>query len=133
MQDPDMKVRTTYPGYLSRVRNYYEALFDQLGPLLYENGGPIVMVQVENEYGGYGDLVDKNYLPWLRDLTIEVGVNELLFTSDGYWDMPKYEIPDSGLALDGVLWTVNFKDHATKSLDRLLKLQPDMPVMVMEW
>ena len=35
---------------------------------MYENGGPIVMVQVENEYAGYGNLVDPDYLPWLRDL-----------------------------------------------------------------
>jgi len=133
LQDEEMKVRTTYPGYQSAVRNYYEALFDQVGPLLYENGGPIVMVQVENEYAGYGSEVDAEYLPWLRDLTIEMGVNELLFTSDGFWDLPKYNIPNSGVALDGALWTVNFKDGAKNKLDRLFNLQPDMPVMVMEW
>ena len=52
------------------------------------------MVQVENEYAGYGSEVDPEYLPWLRDLTIEMGVNELLFTCDGFWDLPKYQIPD---------------------------------------
>lgn len=133
LQDEEMKVRTTYPGYQRAVRNYYEALFEQVGPLLYENGGPVVMVQVENEYAGYGSEVDPEYLPWLRDLTIEMGVNELLFTCDGFWDLPKYQIPDSGVALDDVLWTVNFKDGASNKLDRLFNMQPDKPVMVMEW
>merc|ERR1719234_311603 len=133
LHDEEMNVRTTYPGYQYAVRNYYEALFEQVGPLMSENGGPIVMVQVENEYAGYGQDVDPDYLPWLRDLTIEMGCNELLFTSDGFWDLPKYNVPGSGVALEGALWTVNFKDGASNKLDRLFNLQPDMPVMVMEW
>ena len=85
---------------------------------MYSEGGPIVMVQVENEYAGYADYVgedsshDPLYLEWLRDLIIDVGVDELLFTCDGGWDLPKYLNPELGLALDGVLWTVNFKDKA---------------------
>ena len=35
--------------------------------------------------------------------------------------------------MEGALWTVNFKDGAKNKLDRLFNLQPDMPVMVMEW
>ena len=53
-----MEVRTTYPGYLTAVRRFYEALFDEVKDLMYENGGPIVMVQIENEYAGYGQAVD---------------------------------------------------------------------------
>jgi len=133
LHDPNMEVRTTYPGYLTAVRRFYEALFDEVKDLMYEKGGPIVMVQIENEYAGYGQAVDPQYLPWLRDLTIEMGVNELLFTCDGAWDLPKYNNPENGVALDGVLWTVNFKNDAIRNLGRLRALQPGMPVMVMEW
>ena len=62
-----------------------------------------------------------------------MGVNELLFTCDGAWDLPKYNNPENGVALEGVLWTVNFKNDAIRNLGRLRQLQPGMPVMVMEW
>ena len=106
---------------------------------MYEHGGPIVMVQIENEYGGYADYAgeenkaDPEYLPWLRDLTKAVGVNELLFTCDAAWDLPKYFMPELGIGLEGVLWTGNFKNEANRWLTILAELQPDMPVMVMEW
>ena len=58
LHDPNMEVRTTYPGYLTAVRRFYEALFAEVKDLMYEKGGPIVMVQVENEYAGYGQAVD---------------------------------------------------------------------------
>ena len=58
LHDPKMEVRTTYPGYLTAVRRFYEALFDEVKDLMYEKGGPIVMVQIENEYAGYGQAVD---------------------------------------------------------------------------
>ena len=58
LHDPNMEVRTTYPGYLTAVRRFYEALFDEVKDLMYEKGGPIVMVQIENEYAGYGQAVD---------------------------------------------------------------------------
>jgi hypothetical protein len=58
-------------------------------------------------------------LVWLRDVIIENGVNELLFTCDGGWDLYKYSLPGYGAALEGVLWTVNFKNTAGVWLNAL--------------
>ena len=74
-----------YDGYLTAVRRFYEALFDEVKDLMYEKGGPIVMVQIENEYAGYGQAVDPQVnrfpiisslygstLPFLKTITYSV-------------------------------------------------------------
>ena len=75
----------------------------------------------------------KEYLGFLRDTIRSNGCDELVFTSDGGWDLYKYQIPEYGAGLEGALWTVNFKDGASQWLPFLLNIQPDMPTMVMEW
>lgn len=69
---------------------------------LYGNGGPIIMVQVENEYGSF-DACDHNYLNWLRDETAKyVNNNALLFTTD---------IPNERITcgkIEGVFATTDF-------------------------
>ena len=87
--DPEMKLRTKDPRFLAEVDKWFTVLFEKLRPFSYvENGGPIVMVQVENEYGSYGVDVgdcDVEYLAFLRDKTWEgMGKETFLFTTDGY-------------------------------------------------
>lgn len=54
-------------------------LLDVLKPLLYKNGGPVIMLQIENEYGSYSN--DHKYMRWLRDLVWEkLGHDVVLFT-----------------------------------------------------
>ena len=66
--------------FLSKVRRYYHALFDHIGQnRLATHGGNVVMVQIENEYGSYGD--DKDYLRAVVDIYKECGVDCTLFTS----------------------------------------------------
>ena len=48
LADPDMGLRCNDPKFLAKVRRYYEALLDQVRPLLSTNGGPVIMMQVEN-------------------------------------------------------------------------------------
>ena len=79
-----MPIRCNDPVYLSKVRRYYEALFDQIGPLLSTKGGPIQMVQIENEYGSYGN--DHDYMQAVADIYRDLGVDCCLFTSDGACD-----------------------------------------------
>ncbi len=78
---PDMEIRCNDPVFIEKVRRYYTALFDQLRPHLCTKGGGIIMVQIENEYGSYGD--DKDYLRAVVDIYRECGVDCQLFTSDG--------------------------------------------------
>lgn len=76
-------LRTSDSAYLSRVDGWMEVLLPMVAPLLYENGGPIISVQVENEYGSYY-ACDKEYLEHLVSVFRQhLGSNVVLFTTDG--------------------------------------------------
>ncbi|UQZ82142.1 Beta-galactosidase precursor [Paenibacillus konkukensis] len=122
----DMRLRCSDPLYLSKVDAYYDALIPQLKPLLCTNGGPIIAVQIENEYGSYGN--DHGYLDYLRRGLIDRGVDVLLFTSDGPTDQML-----QGGTLDGVLATVNFGSKAAESFAKFRQYRPDEPLMCMEY
>ncbi|XP_068220921.1 beta-galactosidase-like [Palaemon carinicauda] len=83
-KNKNMQLRTSDPTYLEEVDHWFSnILLPLLKPLLYENGGPIIMVQVENEYGGY-PACDHNYTEHLRDVFRKaLGDSILLFTTDG--------------------------------------------------
>ena len=94
----EIRLRCSDPLYLSKVDHYYDELIPRLVPLLSTHGGPILAVQVENEYGSYGN--DHAYLEYLRAGMVRRGVDVLLFTSDG---------PTDEMLLGGTLGDV----HAT--------------------
>lgn len=78
---PDIKVRCMDERYMQAVTRYVGALSKQVKPLLCTNGGPIIMTQVENEYGSYAN--DKTYLEALRKLWLQNGINVPFYTADG--------------------------------------------------
>lgn len=78
---PDIKVRCLDARYMEAVERYVTALSAQVKPLLVSNGGPIIMVQVENEYGSYGN--DKQYMRRLKELWQQQGINVPFYTADG--------------------------------------------------
>ena len=55
LEDKNMKLRCFYEPYLKHVDDWFDALIPRMVPYLHTNGGPIIAVQVENEYGSYGD------------------------------------------------------------------------------
>ncbi|MBP3965401.1 glycoside hydrolase family 35 protein [Paenibacillus lignilyticus] len=126
LADSDMQLRCSYPAYLEKVDAYYDALIPRLKPLLCTNGGPIIAVQIENEYGSYGN--DPNYLDYLRQALLKRGIDVPLFTSDGPTDALL-----QGGSVQGVLATVNFGSNPTSSFDKLKEYQPDSPLMCMEY
>uniref|UniRef100_A0A183BI37 Cystathionine gamma-lyase n=1 Tax=Globodera pallida TaxID=36090 RepID=A0A183BI37_GLOPA len=78
----DIVLRSSNQLYLHFLRRWYDALLPMLKPLLYKNGGPILMLQIENEYGSVA--CDHKYMRWLRDLTREkLGDDVVLYTTDG--------------------------------------------------
>ncbi|XP_026450501.1 beta-galactosidase 17-like [Papaver somniferum] len=80
--EPPLKLRSSDPAFLHLVEKWWGVLLPKIAPLLYNNGGPIIMVQVENEYGSYGD--DKNYLHQLVSLARRhLGDEIILYTTDG--------------------------------------------------
>jgi len=87
-KQPPVTIRTNESGYISSVNKYWKELLPKMKPLLYENGGPIVMVQVENEFGSYGNVVtnpkDKQYIEHLVILArSHLGNQVILYTTDG--------------------------------------------------
>ncbi len=81
---PDIKVRCRDPRYMSAVRRYVARLSKEIVPLQCDHGGPILMVQVENEYGSYAN--DQLYLKDLRKLWQTDGVTVPFYTADGPTD-----------------------------------------------
>ena len=80
---PDLKLRTTQDSrYTKAVERYLHVLVGVVRPYLVANGGPILMVQIENEYGSY-QRRDHRYMVWLRDLWVKEGVHGPFFTGDG--------------------------------------------------
>lgn len=80
LKDRDIIPRTSEPKYLKAVEEYYSHLIPIFLPYLSTNGGPIIAVTVENEYGAYGN--DHHYLSALTDMLHKGGVDVPLYTTD---------------------------------------------------
>ncbi|XP_017787650.1 PREDICTED: beta-galactosidase-like [Habropoda laboriosa] len=79
---PDIRLRTNDPRYMQYVEIYLNEVFTRVRPYLRGNGGPIIMVQVENEYGSYA--CDREYMSRLRDIMKQnIETKALLYTTDG--------------------------------------------------
>ena len=79
----DLELRSSNQRYLEYVNEWFDVLLPKMQPLLYQNGGPIITVQFENEYGSYG-LCDKDYLQHLvTKMRQHLGPDVVLFTTDG--------------------------------------------------
>lgn len=126
LADPDIKLRSYNEPYLKHVDAYYDVLLPKLKPLLCTNGGPIIAMQIENEYGSYGN--DTRYLEHIKQSMVERGMDVLLFTSDG----PEHFMLQGGM-VPGVLATVNFGSRARESFEMLKQYQPEGPLMCMEY
>jgi len=120
------RVRTGDERCLRRVADWFGRVAEEVVPRQIGRGGPVLMVQVENEYGSYGS--DAGYLRRLAGLLRDVGVTVPLFTSDGPEDHML-----SGGTLPGVLATVNFGSHAREAFGALRRYRPDGPLMCMEF
>ncbi|OON71721.1 beta-galactosidase [Streptomyces tsukubensis] len=120
------RVRTRDADFLDQVERWFLRLLPQVVERQFDRGGPVVMVQVENEYGSFGS--DSVYLRRLEKLLREAGVSVPLFTSDGPEDHML-----SGGSLPGVLATVNFGSRARAGFEALREVRPSGPLMCMEF
>ncbi|MEV6010984.1 beta-galactosidase [Streptomyces sp. NPDC051976] len=124
LAEPGIRLRANDPRYLAAVDGYFEALLPVVLPYLATNGGPVLAVQVENEYGAYGD--DTGHLRHLADRLGELGVDVPLFTCDQPDDLARGSLP-------GVLATTNFGSRAAAGLAALRARRPEGPLMVTEF
>jgi len=123
----DMDLRCCDPVYLSKIRRYYEALLQQIKPHMAANGGSIFMLQIENEYGSYGN--DHAYLREVANIYKDNGIECLLFTSDG----PGYICMEGG-ALPEHLAVANFGSDPKTHLGKFMRqYRPNAPLMCGEY
>ena len=143
LKKKDIRLREQDPYFMERVKIFEQKVGEQLAPLTIQNGGPIIMVQVENEYGSYGE--DKEYISAIRDIIRETwssgrqGVlgdakrqsraqDITLFQCDWSSNFEKNGLPD-------LVWTMNFGTGANidHEFALLKELRPNAPLMCSEF
>ena len=145
LKKKDIRLRERDPYFMERVKIFEQKVGEQLAPLTIQNGGPIIMMQVENEYGSYGE--DKPYVSEIRDMLREIyspnpslageerghtkvqgQESILLFQCDWSSNFEKN-------GLDDLVWTMNFGTGANidQQFRRLSELRPDAPKMCSEF
>ena len=127
LKKKDVKLRTQDPFFMKHVKNFEKEVGKQLAPLTIQNGGPIIMVQVEKEYGSY--TTDKAYISEIRDCLRSVGFDKvMLFQCDWSSNFENNALPD-------LLWTMNFGTGANvlDQFKRVKALRPDAPLMCSEY
>jgi len=127
LKEKEIKLRTQDPRFMQRVERFEREVAAQLASLTIDKGGPIIMVQVENEYGSFG--TDKGYVSSIRDTLRRFwGKEVVMFQCD--WAS---NFEQNGL--DDLVWTMNFGTGADidSQFSRLKELRPDSPLMCSEY
>lgn len=124
LQIPDIKVRCMDTRYMAAVTRYVTAVSKQVKPLLCTNGGPIIMVQVENEYGSYSN--DRDYIKALKSLWVNNGVNVPFYTADGptAFMLEAGSVDGAAIGLDSGVSDADF--------DQAAKQNPNVPAFSSE-
>ncbi len=143
LKKKDIRLREQDPYFMERVRIFEQKVGEQLAPLTIQNGGPIIMVQVENEYGSYGE--DKAYISAIRDTLRKLWSQSdhsqsSIFNSQSENHCPVLFQCDWSSnfeknGLDDLVWTMNFGTGANidHEFARLKELRPDAPLMCSEF
>lgn len=127
LQKKDIRLRERDPYFMERVKIFENEVGKQLADLQLARGGNIIMVQVENEYGSYGE--DKQYVAGIRDIVKGAGFTDVtLFQCD--WSS-NFTLN----ALDDLVWTMNFGTGAKidDQFRKLKELRPNTPLMCSEF
>ncbi len=127
LKKKDIKLREGDHYFLERVKLFEQKVGEQLAGLTIQKGGPIIMVQVENEYGSYGE--DKAYVSAIRDIVRSSGFSDVaLFQCDWSSNFTKN-------GLDDLIWTMNFGTGADveREFRPLSELRPSAPQMCSEF
>jgi len=125
-REPGVGIRRYEKRYLAAVEEYLQQVLRIVRPLQVDQGGPVLLVQVENEYGAFGD--DQTYLKALVEVIRGAGVTVPLVTVD----QPVPDMLEAG-GLDGVLRTGSFGSRSAERLRTLRDHQPTGPLMCMEF
>lgn len=127
LKKKDIRLRENDPYFLERVDKFQKAVAKEVADLTIDKGGPVIMMQVENEYGSYG--IDKPYVANIRDMLRRNFSDKItLFQCD--WSS---NFLNNGL--DDLVWTMNFGTGADidREFEQLRKVRPDSPLMCSEF
>lgn len=126
LADPNIVLRSTDEKFMEPAERWLKRLGQELAPLQLARDGPILAVQVENEYGSFGN--DKAYVKRIRNALQNAGFTDaLLFTADGGDELPAGTLPDVHAA-------INFGPGDAKSeIPKLQKFRPGAPVLNSEY
>lgn len=126
MTKPEIRFRRTNRPYLDAVERYFAVLLPKLRSLQYDQGGPIIMIQLENEYGSYSH--DRNYLEELLKLYSKHGISVPSFTADG--DSPFFL--GNGM-MPGVPAFLTGGSALANGVELIRQLRPEDPPFYMEF
>jgi len=124
LKNPDIKLRSTDPAFMQPATTWLKEVGRVLGPEQITHGGPILMVQAENEYGSFGK--DANYMGAIRQTLLDAGFNVPLFACN----------PNSDLRngfRDDLFQVVNFGKNPQAGFRALRAVQPTGPLMCGEF
>lgn len=126
LADRNIRLRCNNELFKKHVEDWYAVMFDKIRPHLESNGGNVIMMQVENEYGSFGN--DYEYLEFVKELFAKYNMDVLLFTSDGNWCNML-----SGGSLPSLYKVLNFGSNAKGAFGALDGFQKDMPLFCGEF
>jgi beta-galactosidase len=124
LKHEDIRLRSTDPRFIEASRRYLHEVGRVLGPLQVTQGGPILMVQVENEHGFYGD--DPEYMGVLRQVMLDAGFDVPLFSCNPVWHLQRSHNPD-------LFPVVNFGSDPAAGFEALRRILPTGPLMCGEF
>jgi beta-galactosidase len=124
LKNDDIKLRTRDPHYINAVKSYLKEVGRVLGPLQITHGGPIIMAQVENEYGFFGK--DAQYMDEIRKALVDAG-----------FDVPLFECNPPDMMRNGLLPDLfqagNFGSDVEKNFAKVRKIQTNGPLICSEF
>jgi len=124
LRTPGIKVRCMDPVYMKAVERYISRLADVLRPHLITNGGPVLMIQIENEYGSYGN--DREYMKELKNIWVKNDIAVPFFTGDGptTYMLEAGTLPGCAVGLDS--------GSSEKDFELARRMNPGVPVFSSE-
>ncbi len=123
LKDHSTVVRSSDPRFIEPAAHWIKRLGQELAPLQIGNGGPIILVQVENEYGSFGD--DHAYMETIRGMLVDAGFTKSqLYTADGAQEVPVGSLPDLPV---GINFSGGEAGAARKEFEILKKYRPNGP------
>jgi beta-galactosidase len=130
LRDPHIQLRCSYPGFLKPAQRYLKEVAKHLVSHQVSHGGNVLMVQIENEYGVYGN--DKKYLESLRKTLRDSGFDVPFFRCD--WANPAQLVPGAmDETAERIVTVANFGSKAAENIQALAKAYPENPRMCGEY